>query len=68
MKMFRSFYLQDDPFNKNNKRNVRNTERNTYNCGGYALGTFSWYCPHDENDEKSGRWGYDYGFTTMDEA
>lgn len=65
--MFRQYYLQDDPFNKNNKRNVLNTQRHTYNCGGYALGTFSWYCPHDEADEDRG-WGYDYGFNTQEEA
>lgn len=35
-----------DPYNRTNKRNVRNTKRSTYNCGGYALGTFSWFCPN----------------------
>lgn len=39
-----------DPFNKNNTRNVRNTKKNTYNCGGYALGTFSWYLPCEDDD------------------
>lgn len=33
-------------FNKNHKRNVNNTYLLSYNCGGYALNTFSWYCPH----------------------
>ena len=64
--MFRDYYLKDDPFNHNNKRNLRNTKRHTFNCGGFALGTFSWYCPHTEKDET---WmGYDYGFDTREEA
>lgn len=67
MKMFRQYYLQQDPFNRDNKRNLLNTQRHTYNCGGYALGTFSWYCPHDEADDTT-RWGYDYSFTTQEEA
>ena len=65
--MFRHYYLKDDPFNRDKKRNVSNTQRHTYNCGGYALGTFSWYCPHDEADEK-GRSCYDYGFDSKEEA
>ena len=64
--MFRSYYLKDDPFNKNNNRNVRNTPKRNYNCGGYALGTFSWYCPHNEEDDTF--FGYDYGFDTQEEA
>lgn len=35
-----------DPFNKLQNRNIKNTPRGDYNCGGYALGTFSWYCPY----------------------
>ena len=64
--MFRSYYLKDDPFNKNNNRNVRNTPKRNYNCGGYALETFSWYCPHGEEDDTF--FGYDYGFDTQEEA
>ena len=64
--MFRSYYLKDDPFNKNNNRNVRNTPKRNYNCGGYALGTFSWYCPHNEEDDTF--FGYDYSFDTQEEA
>lgn len=64
--MFRSYYLKDDPFNKNNNRNVRNTPKSNYNCGGYALETFSWYCPHNEEDDTF--FGYDYGFDTREEA
>ena len=41
-----------DLFNFQHKRNISNTERHLYNCAGYALGTFSWYCPNEED------WGY----------
>ena len=43
--------IPTDPFNFLRNRNVRNTEKRTYNCGGYALGTFSWYCPHRAEDD-----------------
>lgn len=43
-------YNNDDPFNHNNMRNVKNTDKFTYNCGGYALGTFSWYCPLEPDE------------------
>lgn len=32
-----------DPFNYNRKRNMFNTPKASYNCAGYAFGTFSWY-------------------------
>lgn len=35
----------EDEFNLSNKRN---TPRRTYNCGGFALGCFSWYCPRED--------------------
>lgn len=37
--------FKEDLFNQNHKRNVYNTNQFDYNCGGYALGTFSWYLP-----------------------
>lgn len=37
--------ILSDPFNTLNLRNINNTTKFYYNCGGYALGTFSWYCP-----------------------
>ncbi len=52
--MFFCEYSWHDPFNKENKRNIGNSDKWKYNCGGYALGTFSWYCPYhsqQENDE-----------------
>lgn len=35
----------NDKFNKNNERNKENTSHWEYNCGGWALNTFSWYKP-----------------------
>ena len=43
--MFHYGYKNDDPFNIAKERNTRNTNRGQYNCGGYALGCYSWYCP-----------------------
>ena len=43
-----------DPFNTLGLRNVSNTVKRYYNCGGYAFGTFSWYWPgrtEEEHDE-----------------
>ena len=44
-------YGYEDELNLNGFRNMRNTNKEFYNCGGYALGTYSWYQPHGE-DEK----------------
>lgn len=35
-----------------NYRNTKNTYYRTYNCGGYALGTFDWYTPYDDDDDS----------------
>lgn len=43
-----------DLFNVQRKRNINNTEKYLYNCAGYALETFSWYCPNEEDWEY---WG-----------
>ena len=42
----------EDYFNERQTRNEENTEKKDYNCGGYALRTFSWYLPY-EYDEKN---------------
>lgn len=42
---------QIDPFNKLGHRNIGNTPRRDFNCGGYALGTFNWYKPVLEENE-----------------
>lgn len=39
--------IEKDPLNLEGFRNLHNTEKSLYNCGGYALGTFSWYMPYD---------------------
>lgn len=49
--MFRT-YNCDDAFNLKNLRNMQNTEKRKYNCAGFALETYSWYCPH-RNDWAS---------------
>lgn len=49
--MVHPWYKCDDPLNRKQNRNVTNTAENSYNCGGYALRTFSWYWPHDGGDE-----------------
>ena len=40
-----------DPFNTLGLRNINNTVKRQYNCGGYALGTFSWYWPGRTEEE-----------------
>ena len=37
-----------DYLNRQKTRNVNNTCTSDYNCGGYALRTFSWYLPYDD--------------------
>lgn len=49
-------YENDNPLNLGYQRNTTNTDICDYNCGGYALGTFSWYCP----EEYEGQWGRYY--------
>jgi len=53
--------IEADPLNANSNRNIRNTSKSSYNCGGYALECFSWYCPKGFND-------FDFGFDDWDEA
>ena len=38
-----------DPYNSSNSRNIKNTPKAVYNCGGYALNLFAWYCPWGED-------------------
>ena len=37
-----------DYLNRQKTRNINNTCTSDYNCGGYALRTFSWYLPYDD--------------------
>ena len=41
-----------DFFNENQTRNEQNTNQSEYNCGGYALKTFSWYTPYEFDEEE----------------
>lgn len=43
---------KNDPMNLSMKRNIRNTPKSSYNCAGYALETFSWYCPYPSYDVR----------------
>lgn len=38
---------KEDYLNKNKTRNQDNTYQSEYNCGGYALRTFSWFYPDE---------------------
>lgn len=54
--MFSGRYANEDAFNILNRRNVGNTPIREYNCAGYALGTYSWYCPDEENEKHGWDW------------
>ena len=41
-----------DYYNIKGTRNAKNTANFEYNCGGYALNTFSWYEPYDTDIEE----------------
>ena len=51
------FTFEHDPFNLEG-RNSRNTHLSQYNCGGYALNTYNWFCPYGSLREDSLRNGY----------
>ena len=54
-----NYYKVDhDPLNKRGSRNIRNTDKADYNCGGYALGTFSWYLPSRTREEYTDIMGH----------
>lgn len=44
--------VEEDPLNKQNKRNLRNSGKRGYNCAGYALRCYSWYCPYGVEHES----------------
>lgn len=39
--------FEGDLLNKERRRNVGNTDKSEYNCGGYALEVFNWYLPYE---------------------
>lgn len=51
-----------DPLNFNNTRSIRNTDKYDYNCGGYALETFTWYCPRAREEQVR------YSFHNIEQA
>ena len=54
-----NYYKVDhDPLNMRGSRNIRNTDKADYNCGGYALGTFSWYLPSRTREEYTDIMGH----------
>ena len=63
----------EDEYNVDGKRNRKNTEREDYNCGGYALETFSWVLPCDTETECEewydfDMWEYDYDEDDFNES
>lgn len=50
--MFSYSDIKKDWFNREGRRNVYNTDIDFYNCGGFALGTYSWYTPYSRHFEK----------------
>jgi hypothetical protein len=49
-----NLFKDKDPLNIKKQRNELNTNFDDFNCAGYALETFSWYCPY--NEEKHCGW------------
>lgn len=49
---------KQDKFNKLGLRNRKNTSQRTYNCGGYAFNTYTWYqlMEDDEYYDFGSRW------------
>lgn len=45
-----SLLNNSDELNTSNSRNLKNTNRDVYNCGGYALGTFNWFLPYSKRN------------------
>lgn len=44
-------WFGNDKLNKKGNRDLNNTNRIGFNCGGYALETFNWYLPYDEEEQ-----------------
>lgn len=41
---------EKDYLNESGSRSVKTVNAREYNCGGYALNTFTWYRPHKERE------------------
>lgn len=57
------FLFGEDLYNRQKNRNAQNTMLSDYNCAGFALGTFSWYCP--SYDEDTWGWLEDWSWDFM---
>jgi hypothetical protein len=57
----------EDEYNVHGKRNRKNTEREDYNCGGYALQTFSWILPCEDEGECAALYDFDMWECDYDE-
>lgn len=55
-------YRNSDPLNRCHNRNIKNADKFGYNCAGYALECFSWYCPNAKGDWDA------FAFDDMEEA
>lgn len=49
------------------ERTYKNTPKRMYNCGGYALGNYGWYCPYSEDDAIYMDEVFEYGEVTEEE-
>lgn len=59
--MFCKRYADDDANNTHKRRNIKNSDKYSYNCGGYAIGCFSWYQP-------DACCGFSHNATTFDKS
>ena len=59
--------ITENPWNNNNERNIRNTDKSQYNCGGYALGLFNWFIPWTEEHDKTIGWDFYHNETEKEE-
>lgn len=64
--MIYDFYGEDE-LNLNGERNIQNTSKIDYNCGGYALETFNWYMPY-EKELRYKLYGVNCGEYTLEQT
>lgn len=53
-----SEHFTKDELNFKRRRNIKNVDQYDYNCGGYALETFNWYCPYDTDEQDDLYFGF----------
>lgn len=51
--MFSYGEIREDWLNRRGLRNADNTDIDMYNCGGYALRTYSWYMPYPDYFDRA---------------